>query len=293
MNILEVKNLKKHYPKVKAVDGISFEIPKGICFGLLGPNGAGKSTTLEIIEGVKTPTSGEVLYSGQPLSREIKHRLGVQFQSTALQDYMTVKEALKTFEAFYDSTVPMDELIETCQLQDILEKDHKKLSGGQRQRVLLALAIINNPELVMLDEPTTGLDPQSRKLFWTLIDNIKKQGKTIILTTHYMEEASSLCDDLVIVDHGKIIAHGSPQELLAKHSTGVRVSLGQKNIQLPEGVNGKIMEGPMGTEILTDDVNKCLKALVSSDIDLSQIEVKKFGLEDLFIALTGEGLREG
>lgn len=292
MAILAVKNLYKSYGKVEAVKGISFEIEEGKCFGLLGPNGAGKSTTLEIIEGVRKPSSGEILFKGEKMTKELKSKLGVQFQTTALQDHMTVKEAILTFSAFYENTMSMDELVELCQLQDILNKNHKKLSGGQRQRLLLALAILNEPEIVLLDEPTTGLDPQSRKLFWNLINKIKSQNKTIILTTHYMEEAYQLCDELIIVDHGKIIARGTPKELLKKHFKGVKINLQISKSMVPKELNVKIVEESDSINILTENLNECVAKLLEHKIDLSSMEIQKYSLEDLFILLTGSELRE-
>jgi len=220
MNILEIKNLYKTYKDVIAVDGISFAVPEGICFGLLGPNGAGKSTTLEVIEGLKTATRGDILYKGQARTADFKETIGIQFQSTALQDRMRVREALEIFSAFYEKTLDLETIIEMCSLQELLDRDHNQLSGGQRQRLLLALALVNDPELIFLDEPTTGLDPQARKNFWQLIENIKAVKKTVILTTHYMDEAYALCDEIVIIDKGKIIAAGSPKSLLQEHYQG-------------------------------------------------------------------------
>ncbi len=220
--ILETKNLKKTYQagkksQVEAVRGVDLKIRSGICFGLLGPNGAGKSTTIEMMEGILKPTSGEILYSGHPISRSYREDVGIQFQQTSLQDFLKVHEVLKLFSSLYISPLPTEDVIRLCNLNDILERDCRRLSGGQRQRVLLAIALINNPKILFLDEPTTGLDPQARRDFWSLIQGIKKQGKTIILTTHYMEEAQLLCDEIVIVDQGKVIASGTPQNLISTY----------------------------------------------------------------------------
>ncbi|MCL4151715.1 UNVERIFIED_CONTAM: hypothetical protein GTU68_050805, partial [Idotea baltica] len=228
--IIEVKNLIKHFAPykkeiVKAVDGVSFAIKPGTCFGLLGPNGAGKTTTVEILEGIIEPTGGSILYKGQPIGEQFRHDAGIMFQNTALQDYMTVSEALNMFGRFYTKTVSVQQLIEQCALQEFLDRDARKLSGGQKQRLLLAIALVNDPEVIFLDEPTTGLDPQARRNFWQLVNDIKSRGKTVVLTTHYMEEANLLCDELVFMDHGKIIAAGSPSELLSNSFNDVLLEL--------------------------------------------------------------------
>ena len=214
--ILEVRNLVKQYRDLFAVNDVSFAIEAGQCFGLLGPNGAGKTTTIEIMEGIIKASQGQVLYQGQPVTSAIAQQIGIQFQHTALQDFLTVKETLDLFSSFYQQALPHETLIELCDLSEFLNRDNRLLSGGQRQRLLLALALINDPEVVFLDEPTTGLDPQARRNFWQLIQNIKAQNKTIVLTTHYMDEAEQLCDQVVVMDHGKIIEQGSPIELLGQ-----------------------------------------------------------------------------
>lgn len=288
--LLEIKNLVKKYNKLTAVNDLSLTIPKGLCFGLLGPNGAGKSTTIEVIEGIKSATSGEVLYNGKPVDRSFQDIIGIQFQSTALQDYLTVKESLNLFEKLYKNTVSQEELIETCQLQDFLNQDTRKISGGQRQRLLLAIALINNPEILFLDEPTTGLDPQSRRHFWELINNIKSKDKTIILTTHYMEEAYILCDEIAIVDKGQIIAQGTPRNLLEKHYKGAHVSL-DKDTLLPDDFPYKVQEFYDRIEFHTEDVKNCMQNLLKLNIDISSIEIKKQTLDDLFLDLTGKKIR--
>jgi len=172
-SFLQVNNLTKHYQGLKAVDGISFCIKKGSCFGLLGPNGAGKTTTVEMLEGINQPTGGEVLYQGAPLGRRFQDEAGIMFQSTSLQDYITVYETLEMFQRMYPRTTPLPDLISRCALDDFLHQDTRKLSGGQRQRLLLAIALVNDPEVIFLDEPTTGLDPQARRNFWELVQDIK------------------------------------------------------------------------------------------------------------------------
>ena len=225
---LEARNLVKQYPGVLAVDGVSFEVPEGICFGLLGPNGAGKTTTVEIIEGVTRPTSGEVYYYGEIAGARFREEAGIQFQNTALQDNITVLETLQMFRALYTRQADLDDIIEQCFLGDLLDRDNRKLSGGQRQRLLLAVALVNRPRLIFLDEPTTGLDPQARRNFWSLVQSIRKGGATIVLTTHYMDEAQVLCDDIAIMDEGKIVTHGSPEDLLFER-------YGDELIHLPHG----------------------------------------------------------
>lgn len=216
-NIIEVRDLKKSYNGNPAVDTISFNIRLGSCFGLLGPNGAGKTTTVEMIENILDPDAGQILYKGQKRDQTFKQEVGIQFQQTELLAYLTVEETLRTFAAFYNHHLPVDEVIELCLLENIRKSLNNKISGGQRQRLLLGLALLNDPSLIFLDEPTTGLDPQARKHVWNIIAGINSQGKTIVLTTHYMEEAQGLCDIIAIMDNGRIIEQGAPQHLVEKH----------------------------------------------------------------------------
>lgn len=291
--ILQVKDLCKQFGKFTAVNGISFEIPRGICFGLLGPNGAGKTTTIEMMEGIALPSRGEILYKGKPLDKHFSQQTGIQFQSTALPDYLTAKEVLELFGSFYQHSVPIDQLIEQCALGEFTNREANKLSGGQKQRLLLALALINDPDMVFLDEPTTGLDPQSRRRFWSLIDSIKSQGKTIVLTTHYMDEAELLCDELVIMDHGKIIDQGSPRELLEKHLPHKRVCIDNPGDTLVlENFSGELIHANGSLEIVTTSVEASLQELMAQHVDLSTLRVRNPTLEDLFIKLTGHQLRD-
>jgi len=290
--VIRVESLVKKYGDVTAVDNINFSIKKGHCFGLLGPNGAGKTTTIEIMEGLISPSQGEVLYYGKSVDDTMSQQIGIQFQHTALQDFLTVKETLNLFTSFYQKTTSHEQLIELCDLGEFLTRDNRLLSGGQRQRLLLALALINDPEIVFLDEPTTGLDPQARRNFWQLIKNIKAQGKTVILTTHYMDEAEQLCDDVVIMDHGKIIESGTPKQLLAKHFSDV-------NIHLPLGQvehsllieNGWKLQGE-SVEIATQNVEETLTFLIENKISMQGLHVKSANLDDLFLKLTGHTLRD-
>ena len=230
---LEARDLVKEYPGVTAVDGVSFSVPEGICFGLLGPNGAGKTTTVEIIEGVTRPTSGEVYYYGEVAGARFRQEAGIQFQNTALQDYLTVRETIEMFRSLYERQADLDDIIEQCSLADLLDRDNRKLSGGQRQRLLLAVALVNRPRLVFLDEPTTGLDPQARRNFWDLVKSIRAEGATIVLTTHYMDEAQVLCDEIAIMDTGKIVTQGSPADLLFERYGDKLIDLAHGEIRRP------------------------------------------------------------
>lgn len=291
--ILNIKNLVKHYGNVRAVNNISFKIDTGVCFGLLGPNGAGKTTTIEIIEDIISPTSGEILYKGHPRSKQFKEEIGIQFQHTSLLNSLKVLETLETFQKLYTTTYSLDEAIELCHLGDIRDQYNDKISGGQRQRLLLALALINKPQLIFLDEPTTGLDPQSRKNFWDIIENIKKKGKTIILTTHYMEEAEMLCDEIGIMNHGKIVTMGPPSTLIKKHCKDVTVIIPRKGFTTdPNKLHIDYRIARENVEIHTEDINSCIKALLSKNIDLSEMTVRSPNLEDVFLKLTGKKLRE-
>lgn len=287
---IEVNNLVKQFAEVTAVNGINLTVPKGVCFGLLGPNGAGKTTTIEIIEGINPATSGSVKILGQTASPQMYERLGIQFQQTALPDHLTVLETLTMFAALYKHSVNLDQLVQTCELTSLLKRDARRLSGGQRQRLLLALALVNNPDVVFLDEPTTGLDPNARRLFWSLIERIKSQGRTIILTTHYMEEAQSLCDQIAIMQKGDIIAQGAPIDLLAQHFDGVLVRL--RKGQLSDAVARRFDAKVSGeySEIATTDVSAVLAQLMQLEVDLTGLQVLTPTLEDLFVKLTGEAL---
>lgn len=290
--ILEVHNLTKSFRSLTAVDDVSFAIPQGACFGLLGPNGAGKTTTIEIIENIKKPTSGTVLYKGKPRDREFSKQTGIQFQSTALMDYLKTREVLALFAQLYPHSQPMDYLIELCQLEDFLDTYATKLSGGQRQRLLLAVALVNDPEVLFLDEPTTGLDPQSRRNFWSLIHEIKRRGKTVLLTTHYMEEAELLCDQLVIMDKGKIIADGSPQDLLQKYFDHSYVCIDRQDFHCEtDALSGSVEVREDGIAIATSAIEKTLSELVSLNVNLRSLRVRSPSLDDLFLKLTGHHLR--
>ncbi len=289
--ILEAQGLVKTYPDVRAVDGISFQVEPGSCFGLLGPNGAGKTTTMEMLEGIIQPSEGTVRYQGEAVGERFRREIGIQFQATSLQDFQTVREALAMFAAFYDHHADLAELAALCNLKDFLDRDTRKLSGGQRQRLLLAIALVNDPRLVFLDEPTTGLDPQSRRNFWSLIEGVKQAGKTVLLTTHYMEEAHRLCDRIAIVDQGRIIAQGAPDDLLRQHFPAAVIRLPAVALpdrgQLPQGI--ELTDGRL--EIFTDDVPVAIARLEGLGANLGDLQISAPTLEDLFIKLTGHDLR--
>ena len=291
-NILEVKDLKKEYPGVKAVDGISFSVKKGTCFGLLGPNGAGKTTAIEIIEGITASDGGSILYKNRPIGRDFHKETGIQFQATALQEFLTVKETLLLFHKLYPNPSNFDEIVEECSLKNLLSRDNRKLSGGQRQRLLVAIALVNQPELLFMDEPTTGLDPQARRNFWNMVEKIKLRKTTLILTTHYMEEADFLCDEIAIMDKGKIIAYGEPKQLIAQHFKEVVLELPEdevKNHALKIPMEYEFKFGYL--EIYTHDIPTALNLLKEQNISLEKLKIRPFNLEDLFLKLTGSELR--
>jgi len=290
--ILQVSNLVKRFGSLTAVNDVSFEIRQGSCFGLLGPNGAGKTTTIEMMEGVKTPNAGEILYQGAALSQQFRNEAGIMFQTTALQEFITVREIMVQFSRFYPETASIDELADRYALHDFLNQDTRRLSGGQKQRLLLAMALINKPRILFLDEPTTGLDPQSRRNLWKQVQQVKQQGATILLTTHYMEEAYELCDEIAIMDHGRIIAHDAPDALLAAHFDDVVVQLHAADI--PREIGEREFQAVYRNDnahIVTGDVNRTIEHLLHLDIPLDRLRIRARDLEDLFLELTGKELR--
>ena len=290
--ILQVSRLVKRFGELTAVDNVNFEIQSGTCFGLLGPNGAGKTTTIELMEGIKTPDEGEIRYLGEPLGQRFRNEAGIMFQNTALQEFVTVYEMLLQFSRFYPNAADIDQLVEQYSLQNFLHQDTRKISGGQKQRLLLAMALINKPKILFLDEPTTGLDPQSRRNLWEQVSQVKAQGATILLTTHYMEEAYELCDEIAIMDHGRIIAHDAPDVLLAEHFSDVVVQLHEKDV--PRALGEKEFEATYRNNcahILTSDVNNTIERLLNFNIPLDRLRIRARDLEDLFLELTGKELR--
>jgi ABC-2 type transport system ATP-binding protein len=244
------------------------------------------------MEGILPASSGEVLYRGEPIGPRFRDELGIQFQTTALQDHLTVMETLRMFRNLYKHGSDLDQVVKMCSLEKILDRDNRKLSGGQRQRLLLGIALVNDPEVLFLDEPTTGLDPQARRNFWDLVEQIKKREKTVILTTHYMEEAYRLCDTIAIMDHGRIIAQGSPASLLQEHFEDVILELPRDD--LPESLANfpyPILERQQSIEISTPDVNHAVELLVQAGVSLTRLQIRPRNLEDLFLELTGKELR--
>jgi ABC-2 type transport system ATP-binding protein len=304
---LSVSQLRKRYGSVVAVDGLDLEVRSGECFGLLGPNGAGKTTTIEICEGLLAPDSGEVRVLGQSWSgdeRALRQRLGIQLQETQLSDKLTVEETLRMFRSFYDKGRSVDDVIGVVALEEKKTSRVGKLSGGQKQRLALACAIVGNPELLFLDEPTTGLDPQSRRQLWDLIEQFKSLGCTIVLTTHYMDEAEVLCDRVAIVDHGKTIALGSPRQLIGSLGAEQVVEMSLENeatidldaLRALPGVRN-VHKTDHGYELSVAELHRAVPALLadvtSRGLELSELRTHSTTLEDVFVALTGRQLRDG
>ena len=290
--LLEIIDIRKRYRRVWAVDGVSLSIGQGTCFGLLGPNGAGKTTLIEIVEGIIAPSSGRVRYKGSPRGSEFRQEVGIMFQQTALLSFLTVAETLETFSRLYDRVDPVDRLIRLCHLEEVANQLNDKISGGQKQRLLLALALLNQPKLLFLDEPSTGLDPQARRNLWDIIQAIKSDGRTLVLTTHYMEEAENLCDDIAIMDQGRVIAHGAPQALIQTHCSRTTLSLpGNQFPETVDGLHGSIERRADRVLIRTQRLNAVIAKLSESGVDLQGMSVKNPTLEDVFIKLTGRSLR--
>jgi ABC-2 type transport system ATP-binding protein len=290
--LLEVRDLFKQYPATTAVDHVSFAVPAGACFGLLGPNGAGKTTTIEILEGILPPTSGEVRYRGEPLGARFREEAGILFQKTALQDFLTVRQCIALFRGLYARGLDVEEVIRTCALEKLAARDARKLSGGQQQRLLLAIALVNDPAVLFLDEPTTGLDPQARRNFWELVESIKARRKTILLTTHYMEEAELLCDEVAIMDRGRIIAQGPPRRLLREHFAEVLLELPRQEFpQSARALPLQLFDAGERVEITTHDLEATLRTLLEAHVPLNNLRIRPPNLEDLFLELTGKELR--
>jgi ABC-2 type transport system ATP-binding protein len=291
--ILEVRDLVKQYPATTAVAGVSFSVAEGTCFGLLGPNGAGKTTTIEIMEGILPPTSGEVLYRDAPQGPRFREEAGILFQKTALQDFLTVRQSITLFRGLYARGLEVEEVIRLCALEKLAERDSRKLSGGQQQRLLLAIALVNDPAVLFLDEPTTGLDPQARRSFWELVASIKARRKTIILTTHYMEEAELLCDEIAIMDRGRIVTKGPPRQLLQEHFAEVMLELPRADFPAAaRDLKLNLIEGPERVEISTHDLEGTLRLLLEARVPLAHLRIRPANLEDLFLKLTGTELRQ-
>jgi ABC-2 type transport system ATP-binding protein len=314
-------NLRKTYDgKVEAVRGLSMQIEAGQCFGLLGPNGAGKTTTIEILEGLLAPTSGEVRIFGHTWNddpRQLREWIGISLQETRLSEKLTVRETIELFSSFYSEPRPADDILEELQLTEKSDAWVGKLSGGQKQRLAVATALVGNPRILFLDEPTTGLDPQSRRQLWDIIRVFQKKGGTVLLTTHYMDEAERLCDQLAIVDHGQIIAEGTPADLIDRlgghHVVEFQVSHSNKNNNGNADNNNdndnanldRWRSLPSVESVRREDstvllsvrephltIPALLDAVTNDGHQLEHLSTRQASLEDVFVQLTGRHLRE-
>ncbi|MDN4185676.1 MAG: ATP-binding cassette domain-containing protein [Dehalococcoides mccartyi] len=301
-----MQDLVKVYGPIRAVDGISFEVKKGEVFGMLGPNGAGKTTTTEIIEGLRDADSGSVTVMGMDVRKQreqIKQLIGIQLQAPALLPLLNVEEILKLFTSFYRNSLPVDKLLEMVALTESRKVLSKNLSGGQQQRLSVAMAMVNNPEITFLDEPTTGLDPQARRGLWSVIEELRAQGKTVFLTTHYMDEAERLCDRIAVVDHGKIIALDTPKKLISSNFKESAIEFEMEPV--PSGellgsfpcVTSASVEG-FEVILYSADVPKTMGAILDyadknkGNTELRNLHVRQATLEDVFLKLTGRKIRE-
>ena len=305
--VIECRDLRKTYDgKVEAVRGLNLEIHAGECFGLLGPNGAGKTTTIEILEGLLEATAGEVTILGQTWkshARELREQIGISLQETRLSEKLTVRETVELFASFYSEPRPTNEVLAALQLEEKADSWVGKLSGGQKQRLAVATALVGSPKLLFLDEPTTGLDPQSRRQLWEIIREFQRGGGTVLLTTHYMDEAERLCDRLAIVDHGQIIAEGSPADLIERlgghhmvefslagdsHGpTEIWNSLpGVDSVYNDDGLVYLAVREPHRT------IPALLEAVDRQSAQLEHLTTRQASLEDVFVRLTGRHLRE-
>ncbi len=302
--IIQVEDLYKSYGAVEAVRGVSFVVNEGEVFGLLGPNGAGKTSTVEILEGMRTPDRGTVRVCGLDPERsgsDFKQTIGAVLQSTALPDKLKVKEALDLFASFYRDRASTDGLLKRFQLEEKRDAFYKELSGGQKQRLALAMALVNNPKVVFLDEPTAGLDPQVRREIYDIIEELRREKKTVLLTTHYIEEAERLCDRVAIVDHGKIIKTGTPRELKQSSAgtTRIEVRLARPATEAAlRGLDGVSDFRTMGDVYVLyasrapQAIVSLVKHLEADNNELQTMEMYSPSLEDVFIELTGRRLRE-
>jgi ABC-2 type transport system ATP-binding protein len=305
---LSIHGLRKAYKDVLAVDSLDLEVHPGECFGLLGPNGAGKTTTVEICEGLLPADAGEVRVLGRTwreAGADLRQRIGISLQETQFSEKLTVEETLRLFGSFYTRPRPVAAVLDAVQLGEKRRGRVGQLSGGQKQRLALACALIADPELFFLDEPTTGLDPQSRRQLWELIEGVKSEGKTVLLTTHYMEEAERLCDRVAVVDHGKVIALGTPRELVsrlgAQHVVEFRADDGRSARLTPADLSG--LEGVLSVRPRDDawllesshahrTIPALLGFLAARDIPLAELVTHRATLDDVFLHLTGRQLRD-
>lgn len=304
---IQCRDLRKTYDgKVEAVQGLNLEISAGECFGLLGPNGAGKTTTIEILEGLLEPTSGQVTILGRTWrenARELREWLGISLQETRLSEKLTVRETIELFASFFSDPRPINDVMDDLQLGEKADAWVGKLSGGQKQRLAVATALVGNPKLLFLDEPTTGLDPQSRRQLWDIVRDFQRRGGTVLLTTHYMDEAEKLCDRLAIIDHGQIIAEGSPSDLIDRlggHHVVEFEAAGNGNSStdtwrsLPGVEAVRHDDGPMCLTVREPHLTipALLDAIETRGEKLQHLSTRQASLEDVFVNLTGRHLRE-
>jgi len=302
---IHCRDLRKYYPDVKAVDGLDLYIARGECFGLLGPNGAGKTTTIEILEGLTPADSGDVEVLGlrwNGRARELRERIGISLQETQFTDKLTVIETLTLFRSFYREGVDPDELMRTLSLEEKQNARVGKLSGGQKQRLAVACALVGKPDILFLDEPTTGLDPQSRLQLWEVVTRFRAGGGTVLLTTHYMDEAERLCDHIAIIDHGKVIGLGTPTELIARLDAPNIIEFtsdppmpAESFANLCVGYHGCAKRGEgwqLRVDSLAEAVPRLLAVVEKSGSKLVTLSTHAATLEDLFVALTGRELRD-
>ena len=303
---VEARGLTKRYGDLVAVNAIDFEVRRGTCLGVLGPNGAGKTTTIEMLEGLKVPDGGSVTVLGRTWADDpvgIQERIGVQLQETDFQDKLTAYEILRLFRSFYREGADLEAVLEVVGLQEKRDARVKNLSGGQKQRLSIGCALLNQPDLLFLDEPTTGLDPQARRRVWEIVERFKADGGTVLLTTHYMEEAEQLADDLIVVDAGKIIARGSPAELIANLDVENLVQFALEEgcdleasvLEGIEGVNAVRTDGDGFTlsAVGTQSVIVSLFQLAEDrNVRISDLRTHRPTLEDVFVTLTGKTLRD-
>jgi len=302
--VIAVRGLVKRYGDLVAVDGIDFDVAPGEIFGLLGPNGAGKTTTVEILEGLLSPDGGKATVLGVDVAKgadELKPRIGISLQTAAMYPKLTVVEIIDLFRSFYDRSRATEELIELLGLGERRKARTAELSGGQRQRLAVALALVNDPELVFLDEPTTGLDPAARRALWDIVSDLKKAGRSVLLTTHYMEEAEILCDRIAIMDHGRILEHGTVDELVSKRFKERAV-----RFDATDGLDDDALAGlPAVTSVKHDDeavllystdvgatVGGLLELTNARGVEAENLGIRRATLEDVFLDLTGRALRD-
>jgi ABC-2 type transport system ATP-binding protein len=298
---IEVEHLVKRFGETVAVNDVSFTIAEGECVGLLGPNGAGKTTTLEILEGLQKPTSGSVRVLGRTWDKEetyLRDHLGIQLQETRFRDSLTVEEIIRTFRSFYTARMSVDDALSMVNLVPQRKTQAGQLSGGQRQRLGLAVSLVSDPEIIFLDEPTTGLDPHARRELWDLLSGLRKRGRTMLLTTHYMEEAATLCDRVIIVDRGRLVTQGSPRGLIAALDAAAIVELSAPGLPIDKlrqtaGVREvKELEGAvrLTVEKLHVSLPALMAVLQDSQVELTSMKTHEPSLDDVYVSLTGRPL---